>query len=407
MTGASATTAAARPRLRSLDGLRGAAALLVLVHHSLLLFPALAGVYYAGRKAEVLPPFQDALAYSPLHLVWAGTESVYLFFVLSGLVLALPVLARPGFDWVAYYPRRLIRLYGPVIAAVLLGASTFLLAPRFNDDSLGTWVNRRPNRYTPEAFLDDFTLVAGGSGRISPLWSLQWEVQFSLLLPLYVLLLVPQRRLDGVRVVALLALLAVGSWTRNDPLFFLSMFAVGVLTACRWTSLEDLTRRWSAGRRWFWPTVLVLAVLLATARWNLTGLGADPPLARQLAALAVPGVWLLLVAAAFCPSARAVCETRFLQWAGRISFSLYLVHEPIVLAARYLTEPASPWLAIAFAVPVAVLVAVLFERLVESRFHRLAQRVGKAVHARGRARQEAYAGPPPSRDRVDEQGRGR
>lgn len=64
-----AGAAAGAPRLRSLDGLRGAAALVVVVHHALLLFPALAGVYYPGRRAEVLPPFSDALAYSPLHLI--------------------------------------------------------------------------------------------------------------------------------------------------------------------------------------------------------------------------------------------------------------------------------------------------------------------------------------------------
>jgi peptidoglycan/LPS O-acetylase OafA/YrhL len=385
----SGTDVAPRPRLRSLDGLRGAAALVVLVHHSLLLFPALAGVYYAGRRAEVLPPLSEALAYSPLHALWAGTESVYLFFVLSGLVLVLPVLARPGFDWLAYYPRRVLRLYGPVVAAVALGALTFPLAPRWNDELLGPWVDRRPNLYPGEALIDDLTLVTGTSGRISPLWSLQWEVLFSLLLPLYVLLLVPARRLDGVRAVALLALCAVGSWTSTNGLFYLVMFAVGALTAIRWRSLQEAAERWSAGRRWFWPLLLVVALLLTTARWNLTGLGVDPPLARQLAFLAVPGVWLLVVAAAFCPSARAVCETRFLQWAGRISFSLYLVHEPIVLAARFLTAPASPWVAIAVGVPVALVVAVLFERYVEARCHRWSQRLGRAVQARGRVRQTA------------------
>jgi peptidoglycan/LPS O-acetylase OafA/YrhL len=384
-----AGAAAGAPRLRSLDGLRGAAALVVVVHHALLLFPALAGVYYPGRRAEVLPPFSDALAYSPLHLVWAGTESVYLFFVLSGLVLTLPVLARPGFDWLAYYPRRLVRLYGPVVAAVLLGALTIVLVPRSNDDLFGPWVVRRPNAYTPEAFLDDLTLVTGSSGRISPLWSLQWEVLFSLLLPVYLLLLAPARRLDGWRAGALLALSAVGAATSTQTLFYLPIFGLGVLTALNWRTLEDRAQRWTAGRRWVWPLVLVVAVLLTTARWNVTGLGVDPPLASRLAFLALPGVWLLVVAAAFCPALRALCETAFLQWAGRVSFSLYLVHEPILLAARFLTAPASPWLAIALGVPVAVVVAVLFERLVESRFHRLAQRVGRAVKARRRVAQEA------------------
>ena len=384
MTSGSSTAKAPSSRLRSLDGLRGAAALLVVVHHCLLLFPSLAGVYYAGRRAQELDPLDHALSYSPLHLVWAGTESVYLFFVLSGMVLVLPVLARPDFGWLAYYPRRLVRLYGPVLAAIGLGLLTYLLAPRSNASTFGAWVNARPNDYPWRVLKLDLTLVTGASGRISPLWSLQWEVLFSLLLPLYVLLLVPLRRLDGLRVVLLLVACAIGAGIDNDALFFLPMFAVGVLTAVNWRAIEVLATRWSAGRRWFWPGVLVLAALLSTARWNVTGLGADPPLAKQLAFLAVPGVWLFVVAAAFAPGVRALCERPFLQWAGRISFSLYLVHEPIVLSARFLTQPASPWVAIAAAVPISIGVAVLFERFVESRFHRLAQQVGRAVQQRER-----------------------
>ncbi|WP_368259248.1 acyltransferase family protein, partial [Blautia wexlerae] len=75
-----------RFRLRSLDGLRGLAAVIVLVHHALLVIPALAAPYYGQTVQPGLPWL---LVHTPLHLLWAGTEAVYLFFILSGLVLTL------------------------------------------------------------------------------------------------------------------------------------------------------------------------------------------------------------------------------------------------------------------------------------------------------------------------------
>lgn len=369
-------------RLRSLDGLRGAAALVVLIHHPLLLFPSLASVFFAADAPPELGLGAWVLSYTPLHLLWAGTEAVYLFLVLSGVVLVLPVLARPGFGWLAYYPRRLIRIYGPVLGAVALGLAAYAVAPRFNDPALGPWMDARPNTYPVAAVLHDATLVAGHSGRISTLWSLQWEVLFSLLLPVFVLLLVPGRRFDLVRAGGLLAAMAVGSLTGVEALLYLPIFAIGVLTAVRWRTVEAYATSWS--RRWppFWGTVLVLGVLLTCARWELTALGVSPGVARDYGFLAVGGVWLFVLAAWFCPSVRRVFETRFLQGLGRISFSLYLVHEPIVVSARLLTATQSPWVAIAVGVPTAIGVAVLFERLVEAPMHRLSRRVGRAVSAR-------------------------
>jgi peptidoglycan/LPS O-acetylase OafA/YrhL len=64
-------------RLRSLDGLRGLAALIVVIHHSLLVVPGLAAPYF-GQSTQ--SSIQELLAYSPLHLLWAGTEAVFLFF---------------------------------------------------------------------------------------------------------------------------------------------------------------------------------------------------------------------------------------------------------------------------------------------------------------------------------------
>ena len=176
-------------RFTSLDGLRGVAAVVVLIHHALLTVPFLARAYYPD-----LPPVPKGslawwLTYSPLHLAWAGTEAVFLFFVLSGFVVTLPALRSPSFDWVAFYPRRIVRIYGPVAVAVAFGLVAVLLVPRFNERALGHWMNQRPNDISVSDVLSDLTLIDGTSGLVSPLWSLQWELLFSAFLPLFVVLI--------------------------------------------------------------------------------------------------------------------------------------------------------------------------------------------------------------------------
>ena len=71
-------------RLIELDGLRGLAAVVVLIHHILETVPALAEV---GARPGVVPTgtFNRILTQSPLHLLWAGHEAVLIFFVLSGV----------------------------------------------------------------------------------------------------------------------------------------------------------------------------------------------------------------------------------------------------------------------------------------------------------------------------------
>lgn len=82
------------PRVRALDGIRGLAAVVVVVHHTFLVSPLLANPYQ--NPYDVRPGTIAWWAtYTPLHLFWDGTEAVFVFFVLSGFVLSLP-LARTG-----------------------------------------------------------------------------------------------------------------------------------------------------------------------------------------------------------------------------------------------------------------------------------------------------------------------
>lgn len=78
--------------MQSFDGLRGVAAVVVLIHHSLLTVPSLASAYYPTTVTAIAWSKSWLITYTPLHLIWAGTEAVCLFFILSGFVLTLPTL---------------------------------------------------------------------------------------------------------------------------------------------------------------------------------------------------------------------------------------------------------------------------------------------------------------------------
>jgi Acyltransferase family. len=168
-------------RLAPLDGIRGIAALVVLLHHCLLVVPSLAardtGQGYGGFAWFVN---------SPVHIVWAGGEAVVVFFVLSGIVLTLPILRARPFDWLAYYPARLLRLYLPVVASVLIASAIAIAIQPSASESTSSWLRHHDLPITVARMVRTSILVLGTEWLNSPLWSLRWEVLFSLLLPVYV-----------------------------------------------------------------------------------------------------------------------------------------------------------------------------------------------------------------------------
>jgi peptidoglycan/LPS O-acetylase OafA/YrhL len=363
-------------RVTSLDGLRGLAAVVVLVHHALLTAPAFAAPYYGSHPDDMVDPLSWALTYTPLHAFWAGTEAVYLFFVLSGVVLAFPVLRAARFSWRGYYASRLIRLYGPIAVSVALGLVLFLAFPRRQETGLGPWMTARGDEYPLASIVKDVVLVFGASGVISPLWSLRWEILFSLLLPVYMFAASRGRSLGGLKAAALLAMVTVGTMTGSQYLLYLPMFGLGVLLAVHWENLATWSRRFTP---WAWLATASLAIVLTCIRWEAMALGVAPPDAQRLVPLSVVGVTLIVFCAAFWRTAIAALDTRPVQWLGSLSFSLYLVHEPILIAVRLALPSDMVWLAMSSGAGLAVVVAIAFRRLVEGPTHRMAKAAGSAI----------------------------
>jgi peptidoglycan/LPS O-acetylase OafA/YrhL len=359
-------------RFHALDGLRGLAALVVVVHHTLLTAPALALPYLDPHQ-----PLTGAarwLVYSPLHLVWAGGEAVLVFFVLSGFVLTLPFL-RPGAGpatWTGYFPKRLVRLYLPVLAAVALAAGWALLVPRSSAAGASWWLNAHDVPLTARAAADDAGLILRhGPGYLDgPLWSLRWEVYFSLLLPVYVWAAPRVRPLTGVT--GLLATVAVGSATGHPTLVYLPIFGLGAILAVHRDRLHQLTRRW--WRAAAVPAAAAALALLLARWWAPAGRAATGATGGLLDAATALGAALVVACFLCLPGVRRGAERPAVQWLGKRSFSLYLVHEPIVVSLALLLGRGSQGaLLLPLALPASLLAAHLFYLAVEAPAHRFAR----------------------------------
>ncbi|NQX29322.1 acyltransferase [Microbacteriaceae bacterium VKM Ac-2854] len=380
----SATEVAAIPRLRSLDGLRGLAAAAVVLHHCLMLWTPFANFTLRGAPPGEFGTAAWLATSTPLSVLVAGPAFVIVFFVLSGIAVVLPAL-RQGFDWWAYYPRRVVRLLLPVGASVVLATVVAVTTAPLRADEPNGWLaalSPQPPSWTSFVRTLD---VTSGEGRVnSPLWSIEWELWFSFALPLFAILATVARgRLAAMSAVGTIIVAWLGYQTDAPAMRYLAPFALGALIVGNLPSIRAFTQRRLGPLAW--SLILVAACAGMAADGWVYGATLTQEGWYHCAEALIPlcSAVIVLGALLWAPL-RALLETRFFQWLGRISFSLYLVHVPIVLASGRLIG-SEHWLrAIAVALPVSILLAVLFERFVEAPAHRLSKQVGAAVSARMR-----------------------
>jgi peptidoglycan/LPS O-acetylase OafA/YrhL len=341
-----------------LDALRGLAALAVVFTHVLSMGPPL------GPEALAL------LDATPLRAVHTGRAPVVFFFVLSGYVLALSLL-RPDAPGPAVFAlRRTLRLLPPVAGAVLLSAglrALFYQGPILD----GGWdVRDLWSEPVGLSMLARQALLLGADGWFTldiPLWSLVHEWRLSLVFPLVLLF----RRRVALLLAAALALHAaavaagvvpnavqLGPRVQSTVLasaYFVLPFAAGAALAFGGGRLALRGRaRWAA-----WAGFAAAAAL----PWDLGYIAAS---AALIVLVRGPG---LLPRALAAPAP---------LWLGRVSFSLYLVHMPVLAAAVHATHGLlPPWGALAVGVPASLLAAAAFHAWVEAPAHGLSRRVGR------------------------------
>lgn len=381
-------------RFGSLDGLRGVAAAVVVVFH-VVVSNDRAGAIYKLTETGPLSTFETVMNYSPLRILWAGSEAVVVFYVLSGFVLALPFARGAAVPWKYFYPRRLLRLYVPSIASLVFAYLTTLAIRRAEIPNGSPWLNDHaaaPNG--PVQVLLGSSLIAGWGGLNTSLWSLRYEVLFSLLLPLFLWVAFTWKRLLWLKVAAvpLFCMLWPLAGFFYPDLVYLSVFLLGVLMAY---NIEALRARAARIRGWGWTLICGASILLLCYSWLVAGVDPESRWRQSWIGFAAIGATLLVFAVAFWRPCVRAFGSRPIRWLGRISFSLYLTQEPVVVALAFATHGLVPlWVQIPVGFALSLFVAWLFYLVVERPSHRLSRNFARARQQRELAAAAVPVGAP-------------
>ncbi|HSC18722.1 MAG TPA: acyltransferase [Rhizomicrobium sp.] len=338
-------------RVPELDGLRGAASIMVVVSH------------YFGE----LPHGIAATMFG-----WIG---VNIFFVLSGYLIGKLILEKKDCAnfFEVFYVRRFLRIVPVYMVTLVIVLILLSFVPH-------TWANNeRPlPTWTYFAFLQVFPMAATGSigaHWIAPTWTLAVEEHFYLVVPA-LLVFTPRRYLVHVLLagagIALCLRIAVFHYGLLPPLSGLVFlpFRADTLICGLLAGLAIHSGAIPWDRYMVWIRVTPIVALILTFLSRLLG----GPTLLQICSPLFMGIGcaaFILSLVLGAPEARRF-QPRLLQRIGDNSYCLYLSHLAVLglmhgLILHALPDVHTPaqWAVTVASLPVAALVAFLMTRYIE------------------------------------------
>lgn len=345
------------------DWLRGVAAVGVVVFHARV-------DWWVGWRAIMDNPdaygwFDRAAAWMALPAPFMGSL-VMLFFVLSGFCVHQP-LVRGDVEWRDFFRRRFVRLYPPYLtaAALSIGALWWMSPPDFPGWGRVVAVLTMTQNYQGNVAEG----VAGMQVANNPsLWSLPVEMELYCMYPFFWL---AARAWGWAAAMSGVALVSVGALAgyHGGGRFLEGNFAMYWIIWCSGAWLRERCARGTLGRP---PRAIVGLGAVALAGGivlTLEGVGG-------LANVGWGGAYFVLLWA--CVSRPRLAGTGMWRMigvaAGKISYSLYLMHFPVLMGlaawwAAHGGERPTNYLMCLLACAATLPVACLFYRWVERPSH--------------------------------------
>jgi peptidoglycan/LPS O-acetylase OafA/YrhL len=328
-------------RLGHLDGLRGIAALLVVISHSLI---AVDAALLSGQIPDSRNDWDIWLSGTPFFpFDNAGNLSVCIFFILSGYVLSQSYSATRQ-SWPALAVRRFVRLIIPMLAGCLAAWVLIALHLLRNQQAAAIthsgWLTaqylQRPHFFT--ALAEPFRFLAFRTIPLrdmydSSLWTMSVEGAGSLLL--MTLFCTRLRRIWTALVLVVLLVALHGD--------YICLFCAGAL----WFMVHP-------GRPWLNNIWLILAALLAgiwlgtlpysPSRWQIYTVMCDwaapfmPPASSAAlgpaALFHALGAMIIVITVSIAPPLQKFLAQPWATYLGKISFPLYVFHVPLIMVTE-------------------------------------------------------------------------
>ena len=373
-----------KTNLSFLDGMRGLAALYVATGHARWLLWE--GGENFRQQGHTYGLIGKSLALG-MSVFKFGHEMVLFFFVLSGFVIHLKYALQLGkgadtnFSFGSYFMKRFRRIMPPYLFAILLTfiCDSIVAHYQFSIYTHTTplpLVNQNITFYHSWAsfignifFLQDsYVPVFGSNGSV---WSLKYEWYFYMLYPVLLFFnkKFPQLTIAGV---AGIFLLYVAGFHTGLVLF--DQVVACVFSWWMGAYIADIyTERVQVSRWLIYPLVAIVPMipLIHTS-------GIAPLIKDQVVAFGFSGLLLLLLD---YRSKRAVRGFGRLKWLGDCSYTLYLIHAPLLILANgivlRITHNVMPkgFLIVWLAVAIVVLLAYALHFILEKPFTSTAKRV--------------------------------
>ena len=303
-----------------LQSIRGVAALVVLVGHTLS---------YA----------QTPLWSQSLLRAVNGHAAVVLFFVLSGFVLTRSLKASLDniSDVLRFYMRRIFRIYPALWFASLIGmAYIYFMHFQYPVEGVSDWFN---NLYLHGTigFLYRSRGFLGTAHLLPPGWSIFVEIVASGILPLLAWSLYRRRQVFWMLFIALLLTSFLNKGSPYAVLTYLVDFAIGAYLAALSPGWRSAIAKLRPGQANLAFAAAILLLVVPRFFWRTYY---DDPTLQMVESIGAAGIIVLIVYSRLdVPALR----TPSMLLLGDISFSIYLLHWPMMcIMAKLIAQLYTP-----------------------------------------------------------------